>query len=88
MEYFIWSLPDTMNQSLVSTLYMSEKGVKELADDNNIDLASENREFTVAQQQDLIDLITVYRNKAPYEDLEMVQIGMKLCLEFLDTLFQ
>ncbi len=77
-----------MNQSLVSTLYMSEKGVKELADDNNIDLASENREFTVAQQQDLIDLITVYRNKAPYEDLEMVQIGMKLCLEFLDTLFQ
>lgn len=49
---------------------------------------SEKREFTVAQQQALVDLIAVYRNKAPYEELEMVQMGMRLCLEFLDTLFR
>lgn len=49
---------------------------------------TEKREFTVAQQQALVDLVAVYRNKAPYEELEMVQMGMKLCLEFLEILFE
>lgn len=49
---------------------------------------SQKCEFTAAQQQAMVDLIGVYRSKAPYEELEMLQMGMKLCLEFLDILFR
>lgn len=51
------------------------------------DEPTKERKLTIVQQQALVDLIAVWRNRAPYEELEMVQMGMKLCMQLLDVVF-
>lgn len=49
---------------------------------------AKKRMLTAVQQQAMVDLVAVYRNKASYEELEMLELGMKLCMELLYVLFK